>query len=48
MARSDTRMLEKGDFFPSLVFETLDNGSISFPNDLNGKFCVFLFYRGYW
>lgn len=48
MARADTRMKEKGDFFPTLEFETLNNGSISYPNDFSGKFSVLLMYRGYW
>ncbi len=46
MARADTKMLEKGNFFPILEFKLTDDSTIELP--IRGKWTILLFYRGYW
>ena len=48
MAKSDTKILDKGSFFPSIEFKALDDTLISLPKDFNGKWNILLLYRGYW
>lgn len=48
MAREPGKILQKGDIFPHLEFKTTDNRELVLPRDLNKKWTVLLFYRGYW
>lgn len=48
MAREEGKILEPGDMFPEMEFESIKNGSIVLPRDISGKWSILLFYRGYW
>ena len=48
MAREGTSALDNGGLFPDIVFPGVDGSSIVLPRDFNGKWSVFLVYRGHW
>ncbi len=48
MAREQGKILTPGDYFPHMEIKTTDNDVFVLPNDLNKKWGILLFYRGYW
>ena len=40
--------LEKGDTFPTLTVDTVNDGTIRIPQDLGDSWGVILVYRGHW
>jgi len=49
MAREeDGPILEAGDVFPAIEFESINGNSVVLPDDFAGKWTVLLFYRGHW
>ena len=40
--------LTTGDVFPSLTMSVVGGGTMTVPDDLEGKYKVILFYRGHW
>ncbi len=37
-----------GDDFPNLTLKLTDGGTLELPRDIDTKFGIVLFYRGYW
>jgi hypothetical protein len=48
MAREGTSVLDNGDIFPDITFPGVDREPVVLPRDFNGKWGVFLVYRGHW
>ena len=48
MARIGNKILDSGDAFPNLTFNTIDGGQIQTATRLKGSWNVVLFYRGFW
>ncbi len=48
MARMGNRILDSGDRFPETSFSVVQGGALTLPGDLNGRWSVFLVYRGNW
>lgn len=48
MARVQERILDTGDVFPELEFNTTEGDKIVLPRDFGNKWNIFLIYRGYW
>lgn len=48
MARIGNKILDTGDVFPNLTFNTIDGGQIQSATRLRGSWNVILFYRGFW
>ena len=40
--------LTTGDDFPNLTLNLTDRGTLELPRDIDTKFGIVLFYRGYW
>ena len=40
--------LTTGDDFPNLTLNMTDGGTLELPRDIDTKFGIVLFYRGYW
>ncbi len=40
--------LNTGDAFPSVTLNTVGGGTLNVPGDIDAKYLVVLFYRGYW
>jgi hypothetical protein len=37
-----------GDTFPKLTLNLVDDGRLGLPDGVDGKYRIFLFYRGHW
>ncbi len=48
MARENDRMLDTGDFFPEMEFDTVSGEKIVLPRDFGQRWNVLLFYWGHW
>ena len=48
MARKDVNILDTGDQFPEMDFDSVSDGRIKIPGDFRQKWSVFLIYRGSW
>lgn len=48
MARENDRILDTGDFFPEMEFDTVSGEKIVLPRDFGQRWNVLLFYRGHW
>ena len=48
MARTSGSILDTGDRFPTLEFETVKHGRIGLPEAFRGGLGVFLAYRAHW
>lgn len=48
MARASGSLLDTGDTFPTLEFETVTHGRIALPDAFRGGWGVFLAYRAHW
>ena len=48
MAREGTEILDTGDEFPSLSFDTVADGALSVPGAFGDDWGVLLFYRAHW
>jgi len=46
LARADTKTIDTGDRFPDLEIKMLEGGTTKVPDDLTGKWSVFIIYRG--
>lgn len=40
--------LNAGDTFPGIALTWVGGNSIRFPNELDGRYRIALFYRGHW
>ena len=48
MARANSAILDSGDRFPQLTFETVAHGRLTLPGAFGDGWAVFLAYRGHW
>ncbi len=48
MARAEGVLLDTGDSFPSLTFETVDHGQVHIDESFSRGYGVVLIYRGHW
>lgn len=48
MARANCQILDTGDPFPSLEFDTVAGARAVLPRDFGGRWAVLLLYRGEW
>ena len=48
MAREDVQILDTGELFPNIEFDTVNGGRIVLPESFGGKWSLFLVYRGSW
>jgi hypothetical protein len=48
MARAGQHILDSGQQFPTLEFDTVDHGRISLPKAFQGGWGVLLAYRAHW
>ncbi len=48
MAREGTFILDSGDKFPALAFETVAHGRLDLPDWFGDAWGVFLVYRAHW
>jgi hypothetical protein len=48
MARAGQHILDSGERFPILEFDTVDHGRVSLPKAFEGGWGVFLAYRAHW
>lgn len=48
MARVGSAILDSGDRFPALAFDTVKHGRISLPEAFGPGWGVFLGYRAHW
>jgi len=48
MARKESRILDTGDIFPAIDFDSVDGGRIVLPKDFGQRWGIILFYRGHW
>ncbi|MBI3827328.1 MAG: hypothetical protein HY294_15145 [Candidatus Rokubacteria bacterium] len=48
MARAGTNILDSGDRFPQLTFDTVAHGRLTLPEAFGEGWSVFLAYRGHW
>ncbi len=44
----EPRRLDAGDAFPRMAWQLVDGGTLTIPNDFEGRWAVVLFYRGHW
>jgi hypothetical protein len=40
--------LKEGDLFPHFSVETVNHGKLTLPDDIQTRWMVLLFYRGWW
>ena len=40
--------LQQGDRFPRLTLNLINGDTLQVPEDINSRYLVLLFYRGYW
>ncbi|MGH7947876.1 MAG: hypothetical protein ACREQF_01430 [Candidatus Binataceae bacterium] len=40
--------LKEGDLFPHFAVETVGHGKLTLPDDIQTRWMVLLFYRGWW
>jgi peroxiredoxin len=40
--------LQQGDRFPRLTLNLINGDTLRVPEDINSRYLVLLFYRGYW
>ncbi|MEJ2695874.1 MAG: hypothetical protein P8013_04430 [Candidatus Sulfobium sp.] len=48
MSRAANNMLDTGNFFPEMTFETTGGVTVKLPHDFGVKWNILLFYRGHW
>ena len=48
MAREGSFVLDSGDRFPTLSFDTVRHGRLTVPDDFKSGWGVFLVYRAHW
>lgn len=48
MSRSNCILLDTGDHFPEIEFNTVDGGSLTIPRDFGERWNILFFYRGHW
>lgn len=48
MARENCKILDTGDDFPEVTMNDAGGGTIVLPADFEGKWGIFLIYRGNW
>ncbi|MBI4638842.1 MAG: hypothetical protein HY727_21105 [Candidatus Rokubacteria bacterium] len=48
MARASAFILDSGDTFPALGFETVAHGRVALPDGFGDGWGVFLAYRAHW
>ena len=48
MARASGFLLDSGDSFPALAFDTVKHGRVTLPDGFGDGWGVFLVYRGHW
>jgi len=48
MARAGQHILDSGERFPILEFDTVNHGRVSLPKAFEGGWGVFLAYRAHW
>ncbi len=48
MARESTFILDSGDKFPVLAFDTVAHGRVDLPDGFGDDWGVFLIYRAHW
>ncbi len=48
MARASGSILDTGDRFPALEFETVKHGRLTLPDAFGAGWGVFLAYRAHW
>jgi len=48
MARADSALLDTGDRFPDLAFETVNHGRVHIDRHFSQGYGVVLIYRGHW
>jgi peroxiredoxin len=48
MQRRDCSILDTGDIFPKLSFNTVEGKLISLPDYFGERWNILLFYRGHW
>ena len=48
MARERFGPLDAGDDFPRIEFDTIDGDKLALPGHFQGRWGVFLVYRGHW
>jgi hypothetical protein len=48
MARINCKLLDTGDHFPEIEFNTVDGVSLTLPGDFGDRWNILLFYRGHW
>lgn len=48
MARAGSHILDRGDRFPPLAFDTVQHGRVTLPDHFAGCWGVVLLYRAHW
>jgi len=48
MAREQGILLDSGDVFPNIEFQTVEGKGVRLPADVAGKWTALIFYRGDW
>ncbi len=48
MARENVALLDTGDLFPGIEFDTVSGDRVVLPDAFGGKWSLFLVYRGSW
>jgi hypothetical protein len=48
MARAGSKILDSGERFPALTFDTVAHGRVSLPEGLGPGWGVVLLYRAHW
>jgi hypothetical protein len=48
MAREKSSILDSGDMFPEITFQTITGKEVVLPKDFGNGWSLFLVYRGHW